>query len=359
MQSYFVYIGTVLLAWGLAWAEEHTVERDKRIFVFLVIALLTFICGCRGLSVGRDTWGYAYNYEHQVLDWYEAGFTFIQKVLYLINPNATFFFLVMAFFTNYYFIKRFYDFKDRGAGFSWCVLFFAAISFTVGFNGIRQWLAVAICFYATRYIYNDESIKLFKYLFYTIIAISIHFSAIIMFVFLFPLLFGKKRSLKIQALRFLSLLIVLIAAFAVNEMMGQRSYERYLEVGEFHFGMMSIVKAIIILLTILNYRNETYDGDEGLITNHGEIKITYKGMIAIECIFVALSSLSYWFNAFSRIAWYLEPFETLYFAHIFTQKKHTDVIQIIKILILIVMVTKFTGNFSVIEMKFPYLFFWQ
>ena len=359
MQSCIVYIGTWILTVLFAYLERITVKRHKKIWVAVIVVLLTAICGFRGISVGRDSFGYAYNYEHQILDWYEVGFKCFQQFLFQINHNYTFFFIVTAFLTLFLFIVRFYDFKERGAAFYWSLCLFYATSYYVGFNGMRQWLAVAITFFATRYLYNDEGPKIFPYAVLNLIAISIHNSAVVMLGFLVPIVFTKSKETKIKLLRLFCIVAIGLSVYVGLDLMAGRNYGKLLDVGEYQFGYMSIVKIIVVLLAIIQFRAEKPNESECLRTNTGNVFISYKGMLLIEWLYVGLSSLAYWFDVLSRIAWYLEPFETLFFAHLFTKRKNSAYLLAARVLIIIIAIAKFMGYFSVTEMRFPYRFFWQ
>lgn len=325
----------------------------------MIILLLTVICGFRGLNVGRDTYGYAYNYENQLLDWYEFGFVFIQEQLFKICPNHVFFFTIIAFFTYFFFVKRFYDFKYRGAAFYWCLLLFMATSYTVGFNGVRQWLAVSICFFATRYIYSDDQPKVIPYILLNLVAISIHNSSVFMLVFLAPMIFTKSNDQKVKLLRVFCVFAIGVSIYAGLNFIEGRNYGKLFEAGEYHFGYMSIVKIIVVLLALLQYHSFPNERDSWLVFNEGSVTIPYRGILLIECSYIALASLGYWFGVLSRIAWYLEPFETLFFANLFTKKTNSAYIWGARFLIVIIAIAKFLGNFSVTEMRFPYMFFWQ
>ena len=119
------------------------------------------------------------------------------------------------------------------------------------------------------------------------------------------------------------------------------------------------IKLFVVLLVLINLMHDKKNGQQGLISNEGGYKITYGLFIVIECVYILLASLSYWFDVIGRLAWYFEVFETLFFAHQFSKKSNSIYIAIARLLLIVIAITKFKGNFSVIEMRFPFEFFWQ
>lgn len=358
-QSYVVYIGTVLLASILAYFETKAKPRISKALLVLIIILLTIVCGFRSISVGRDSAGYAYNYENQIFDWYEPGFTLLQKGLYHLSGDYSFLFTVIAFFTNLFFIVRLHDFQRDGASFSWCVFFYTAMSFTVGFNGMRQWLAVSLCFFATRYLYNSEKPRLFPFFLYMVIGVSMHYSAAATLVFLIPLIIQKQNNPKVKLIRIASLIIVIAGVFVGAQLFKARNYSPFLVSTGFEFGYMLVAKVLVIIMIILNKERRPRHSNDPSDINIKAVYFSYEWLVITECFYIVLSSLSYGFDVLGRIAWYFEPFETVFFANQYSNRRRTITMLAAKFLIFIIVIAKFIGNFSIIEKRFPYTFFWQ
>ena len=337
-------------------------QSEQKFMLWLIIIFLTIISGFRSTSVGRDSLGYATNFLNQSLEWYEPAFILLQKILYKIWPNYTFFFTFMAFFTNYFFVMRLNDFDELGAKLHWSIFFFTMTSFSVGFNGMRQWLSVALCFYATRFLFCESGIKLVKYVLFTSVAISFHNSAIISIILVLPVVLNRKRDVKVAIMRVVGLIGFLIIMVNGTEMLEIDRYGNILnsEEANFEFGYMSIVKYFVLIMLIIDRQIQKANGNNvGLISNNGAIKLSYDMFLAVEFLYISLASLSYWFGTIARIAWYFEVFETLIFAHVFTKKSNSAFIGFSRLLLIVIALAKFNGNFSITELRFPYLFFWQ
>ncbi|HCF37877.1 MAG TPA: hypothetical protein DER56_02200, partial [Thermosipho africanus] len=74
--------------------------------------------------------------------------------------------------------KRVGDFKEINKEFFWLIFFVSSCGYAFMVNGVRQSVAIAIFFYATRYIYSKNFIK---YSIFILLASSIHFSALLLF----------------------------------------------------------------------------------------------------------------------------------------------------------------------------------
>lgn len=313
MQSYVVYSSMVIIPLLLSiLANKVTIKQCPHLFIWLIIIFLSVICGFRSIEVGLDSAGYARNFLVQDLGWYEIGFTLLQVFLYGIWPNYTFFFTVVGLLTNILFIFRLYDFNKRGALFPWCVLLFTMTSYSVSFNGMRQWLAVSICFFATRYLYNDKKPKLLLFMIFVFFATIMHNSAIVSLVFLLPIVFGHYKGVGAQVAKIISVIIFIVAFFLGNTLMAERRYFRLLYSDSFSLGYMVFLKTIVIIFALINNKIDKND-EMDLKFYGGRIVLPYFTLVVMECIYVALSSLSYWFNVIGRIAWYFEVFETVFF----------------------------------------------
>lgn len=116
---------------------------------------------------------------------FELGFTWLIKVCSKIVDEPWFMFLVVSFITIFIFVHSF----EKSESFVLSViLFFAQGIYFDTFNGIRQYIVIAIFLYAYRYIQEDD---FKKYLVSMLIASLFHISALITI----PLYFLKKKKL--------------------------------------------------------------------------------------------------------------------------------------------------------------------
>lgn len=110
----------------------------------------------------------------------EIGYYFLNKFIYTINSDSQMIFIATSFIILlliFITVNKYCD-KFELALYLYITLF----HFYASFNVIRQYIAIAITFYAVRYIIEH---KFYKYLIAIIIASSFHTTAIIMIPFYF------------------------------------------------------------------------------------------------------------------------------------------------------------------------------
>ena len=153
------YVFVLLIAFILSyWAQK----KNKKIYVYIIIILLTIIAGFRGKNCGIDTAlyydnisnGFPYKWQFR-----EEGFRLIANFFVNTFNNPQLMFIFCAFFTNYFIFIRLWDFKDE-ANYSFMCFLYLTIYFTNSMNIMRQYLAVAIIFWATRFLKEKKVIFL-------------------------------------------------------------------------------------------------------------------------------------------------------------------------------------------------------
>lgn len=126
--------------------------------VFLVIISLVLVSGLRR-NIG-DTYFYMYSYEFRKLTWDDIkfqgdfGFNILQMYLQKISENPQLLILATALITNILVIFVLYKYS-RYFELSLYVYITGGL-FLVSMNGIRQMLAAAIIFTATKYLINGN-----------------------------------------------------------------------------------------------------------------------------------------------------------------------------------------------------------
>ncbi|WP_313247734.1 EpsG family protein [Sporosarcina ureae] len=166
--------------------------------------ILSFVSGFR-YDVGTDFLGYIsyFNMIENGIDIpVEKGFVFLNVLISKMGLNSQALFLVMSILTMFFFINgmKYYSTIIHFYKPLVYVAFLIFIYFS-SFNGIRQSLAAAILFYASRYIIEK---RLILFGMWTLIAMQFHFSSILFLLLFFVV--GKSYSKKIM-------LIVLLASF--------------------------------------------------------------------------------------------------------------------------------------------------
>lgn len=118
----------------------------------------------------------------------EIGFIALVKVLSWIDANELMFFFVTSLLIVYFYIKGIW--KISSDILLSVLLFFVMGVYFDSFNGIRQFIAMAICFYAIQYIY-EKNLK--KYIIVVIIGSLFHYTTLIMI----PIYFFARLRLKL------------------------------------------------------------------------------------------------------------------------------------------------------------------
>lgn len=191
MITYFIVICCVLYFSYLAernhnvCVEENCIlpsqrTKDTKIFLFIIIAVLTVTAGCR-YHVGTDYGNYIDIYETQYIKWkWENFFEFDEPILPLIGK------LSYLWFDSYY--PMFFTASVTTVGFMLystykettdfifvTMLYVFAGGWTGSFNGIRQYIAIAIAFLGRKYILQR---KFWKFLLVCLVAFLAHKSAL-------------------------------------------------------------------------------------------------------------------------------------------------------------------------------------
>lgn len=184
--------------------------KPNRLLVLLVIATLVVVAGLRR-NIG-DTYFYMHSYSisdfplKDINFQGEFGFYAFQSLLHHISNDPQILIFTTALITNVLIVHTLYKYS-RMIELSLFV-FIASGFFTVSMNGVRQSLAAAIIFAATKYILNGNWKK---FLLVVLLASTIHQSALIFI----PIYFIVRRKAWTKV-TFLLLLIAVLIALGFN-----------------------------------------------------------------------------------------------------------------------------------------------
>lgn len=161
----------------------------NKIFVLFVVVTMVLVAGLQN-NIG-DTYFYMHSFSLNTITWEdiefkgEFGFNIYQMYLQKISEDPQILIFVTALITNILIVSVFYKYS-RLFEISLYVYITAGM-FLVSMNGIRQFLAAAIIFAATKYIMSG-SWK--KYVLIILLASTIHQSALV----LIPIYFIVRRK---------------------------------------------------------------------------------------------------------------------------------------------------------------------
>lgn len=220
MGTYYITIIGIIITSFLAQITGNKKRANNHIlFVFLTGAILSIVAGLRW-QVGTDYAQYSRNYNKYILEIWndiknfnEPGINFISKISSLIFDDYATMFFIASLITIGLIVMTISKYSNM---FTFSILLFIFIGAWHGsFNGVRQYLAVAIIFSGHRYVINRE---LKKYLLIIFIASLFHISAVSMLlVYFIPL---KKMKFKELFILFLFTMIFLVSYDFAFQLLG-------------------------------------------------------------------------------------------------------------------------------------------
>lgn len=360
------YILTVSISYLLCLIGEKIIcARNNKLnyfigLLFYIISLffVSFLAGIRDLSIGTDIHYYFYQifYDYSVnntsvLTEYnstgvEIGFLLLMKFASKFNDiNIAMF--IIEFFTALPIYIIAVNKKKNG---SLIVLVFLLTMYVRSFNLIRQSLAMTIIILATYCFINK---KINKTIILTILAISIHYSAIISVAIYYLWWLGslKKKENKI-VLYILMYFVLFMGIFGINFFLKFFKYSRYLGQDENQLNMLSMVKKIFwLVMSFVNYyiyKNKNKESND---------KISCENIVACNLFTIdfILSFLSFRISNIGRLGYYFINLGyillALNFPNNFKQKKF---VKFIFIIILIIFWINMTAIPNSGDQTYPY-----
>lgn len=209
-------------------SEKNKDTKVKKICVCIGLLIPILISALRW-NVGSDFMVYVNKFN-----WYNGNigdsFEFLYFIIINISKllgNVQFMFSIYSILTVVFVYKALKYNKEK---YPIALTFFIYIFlyFIQSFNIMRQLLAVAIIFYAYRYLY-ERNIK--KFIFFNILACLSHTTAI----FFFPVYFmffknkEKNRKIRFKQILYFILIIVVVLNFdkVINQLTNMNAFERY------------------------------------------------------------------------------------------------------------------------------------
>lgn len=210
-------------------------------FVFLIIMIYSLVAGLRGHLVGNDTANYVTHiYYWQTLESYvryptEPGLKVISLLLSMFIKSPVFVLFFVSLITNGLIISRLWSYREK-INFELALLIYSLYYYAMTLSGMRQWIAVAIVFWSSKYILENKYIK---YTLMLLVATLFHNTAIISLGVILLHLINKgkynKNKLLISLLIFPPLFIVILLFFEFQFSLFSQ-YSSYLNELQFQSG---------------------------------------------------------------------------------------------------------------------------
>ncbi len=298
--------------------EKYKSNILGRLFSFLGILLPSILAGLRDVTVGTDTGGYVYYFQYisglnYVTDLFgnaylerlhlELGYRLLNFLISRFTSDAHWMLGILAFLTILFVYEGARNYEDRYP--VWLIMSsFLFIYFCNDLNVARQGLAVAIVFYAYRFL---ELKKYVKFIAISLIAMSMHSItglAIPILLIVFVFLRDREFSFKRHA-------VIVIALFSVlwfyRYLVGLfllvfSQYKGYVEL--YGSGTPFSLAAIIIRLPFLLIATLYY---RSIIKRNHFYNVYYIFLI----IDLVVSQFGNLYGPFARLTWYFSYYKLL------------------------------------------------
>ena len=220
-------VAEILTITFMHYAKKNRNENKKVYKLFLILSILPFglLFALRSKYVGKDYLAYANAFEsintnslsERQSEWLPIGFKFICKVMGFICNNYYITYAMINIITLTILIKTIWD-NSKHPTFSLFIMLSFCLHFQI-FNQFRQMLAIAITFYAYKYMKNRN---MWKYFILIAIAGLIHSTSFIMI----PIYFLS--SIKLTKKNFaIYLIITIVISFSFDFIKGLLSNTYY------------------------------------------------------------------------------------------------------------------------------------
>ncbi len=294
--------------------------------LFFTAFILSVFCGLRGIGVGVDTIHY-YNFLSYIRGsgigfGSDIGFSVISYILMGIFKNPHTPLLIYSFITNYLIVYRLWDFKEK-ASFPVMILIYVIIHYPYTFNIVRQFLAISIVFWATRYIERDKYIK---YIILNVIATTFHTSSLLCFGYLFVKVGFETKKKKYRYLG-IGLAIIFILVGLVLFTNNVQKYEQYFIQTSTGFHAMTILKIFCTILII--FFNKIYKNTKFSISEYREYVSMNKEIVIIYQLGLLLAGLGMFFTFMNRIGFYFLIYEMPFWGQVVRAVRNKDMYRIL------------------------------
>lgn len=357
--SYVIYLGLPAFCWVCAYQASR---RDNKKMIWVIIIALSLIAGFRDYSVGLDTMSYVSKFNEIYLDrmeyayGVETSFKYICYVILKIFPSATFLLTLFAFITNWCIITRFWELR-KISSFSCMVVCYYVSLFFMTMNCLRQFVAVGIVFYSTRYLSQK---KILPYILGVLIASLFHRSAVIGLILVaVNCLRWKELPRKEKIFYVFSVFLIPVIIYAAAQIISR--YARYFSEVSLDFGFMLPAKILLFaatfVYTFMMHSHYSYFRNRQSLEKKDQFEI----LMTCLCYLTALllGAMGYIFPMVNRSSWYFYPFEGVYFGMLMKGKKPLHMVLIgyaVALLLGYNFLRSMQGNS---QGTMPYLFFWQ
>ena len=294
--SYLFYILSLFVCTICAHCAD---KYNSKLIRNLLICFLVFITGFRGYEVGIDTSSYVAIWDAMIIGapvYCEVGFQWLISFLQNFSLNPTILLVTCSVITFGLLVIRLWDFR-KIASFTMMVVVLYMLVVLPSMNVMRQFCAVSIVFFSTRYLFQR---CYFKFFLGILIASYLHISSLLGIFFVgFELLDWKRFSILKKAIFSVLILVGLIISGLAYEFVNSE-YGHYFDNETVQSGSLTIVLFVFIIFAFaasnLNGKKIGKDLSE-VRKSHFLILVSFISYV----VAVLLQSLGYYFEFMDRI----------------------------------------------------------
>lgn len=355
--SAFFYTTILFLTTFLAGLANYANPKFKKLLLIIIIFILSLSAGLRGASVGTDTRAYMMiietcrpGYFGGPDSYVEKGFVVLIKGILFIYDNPQFVMIIISLIINSLIIARFWSLRDK-ISFSFVMFSYGALYYQATFSGIRQWIAVAIIFYASKYAFEN---KYGIFTVFVLIASLIHNSALVALIYIpMNMLFINKKQIKHRKLFYTFILFspfMLYGLFILLNKTGIIYKYNHLLSDNFksvNIGISLLIKISIILFVVIFIKGKDYNFTD---------KSFYKKVILVFLVSVLINFTGYFYKNIFRISWYYALYECVFYSMVIKNKRYSTLLKYVITIVLLYLFFKGLNGSDVNQM--PYTLFY-
>lgn len=221
--------------------NEYTLQKKNKLLIILtailVIVTPAILAGVRSYEIGTDVNYYVRRtfelstYYNSINDWLstvnipgfitqnqEKGFLILEYLVSRISLNTHFFLFIVAIIENIFVYLALYKLRNN------CSIIMGEIIFLFTqynsfYNMVRQGIAMSICLFAVALLLSNGSRNKLKFLFWILVAIQFHSTAIVslVFILIYYVFKNEKSSVLKQSLLVIILLIFIVSLVPLTQ----------------------------------------------------------------------------------------------------------------------------------------------
>lgn len=364
------YCLVLIISILLSYFASKAKGRSGQVLVFLIILILTFVAGFRGISVGIDTKRYIEVIEniYSMIGTYRIKPTEMGYVNYVIfltslikSPQIVL--IVSALITNALIVIRLWSFRKQ-ISFSFSIFLYTSLYFVMTLNTMRQWISIAIIFFSIKFLFKE---KYLNFILITLIASTFHTTSLIALLLIPVFIFYKsKYSQKSKKQLFLSILfspvLITVSFLFLKTTSAVTQYDHYFRDPEFDFSLSWFFRVLLVLFIYI-FIHPKNNSDKVENVDFKEKNYLYKNIDfyqiirSITAIGLLIRSIGLFFEYTARAGLYYSFFEIVLFSFVIKSKKYG-------ILLRLLLIAFGVLNFYLIMKdsgygQMPYIPFWK